>query len=77
MGKFKTLVALFRRFSVAFRGLWHIHNSPRGIWQFKTILERFKTLVGDSSTFQKVFSRIEAHDTFKMVLEASGNLKQL
>jgi len=48
---FKTLsLALFRRLSVALRGLWHIQNGPRGLWQFKISLRSFDTLVGDPGT---------------------------
>jgi len=44
-------LSLLRRFSVAFRGLWHIQNGLGGHWQFKTIPGRFKTLVGAFDTF--------------------------
>jgi len=37
-------LAFLRRISVTFKGLWSFKNGPRGLWQFKTILERFKTL---------------------------------
>jgi len=45
------VLALLRRFSVAFRGLWNFQNGPRGLWQIKTVMERFKTLLEDSGTF--------------------------
>jgi len=42
--------------SVAFRGLWHFQNAPRGLWQFKTVLGKLKTGVESSATFHKVLS---------------------
>jgi len=34
----KRPLALFRRFSKAFTGLWNFQNGPRSFWQFKTVL---------------------------------------
>jgi len=38
------LLALFRRFSIAFRGLWNFHNDPKGFWQVETVLGSLRQL---------------------------------
>jgi len=43
-------MTLFRKF-LAFRDLWYIQNGSKGLWQIKTIIGRFKTLVEASSIF--------------------------
>jgi len=54
----KKLLTIFRRFSIAFRGLRNFQNGPRGLWQIKTTLRRFKTLEEASDNFQKVLNGI-------------------
>jgi len=40
-----------RRISVTFKGLWNFKNSLRGVWQIKTVMGKFKTLVEGSGSF--------------------------
>jgi len=42
---------IFRKFSVAFRGLWQIQNGPGGLLQFKASLARIKAVVEGSRKF--------------------------
>jgi len=43
---------------VAFRGLGKFQNGSRGLWQFKTVMGRLKTLVEGPGTLKKVLSGI-------------------
>jgi len=44
-------LVLSRMFALLSRELGHFQTGSRGIWQFKTVLGRFKTVVEASGTF--------------------------
>jgi len=46
-------------FPIAFTGLGNCQNGPRGLWQIKTVLEMFKTLVKVSGSWSKVSNSIQ------------------
>jgi len=41
---------------MTFRGPCNFQNGLRGLWQFKTVLGKFKTVVENSGTFKKGLS---------------------